>query len=232
MVDRWLSLRERGHRGLITATSRHGLTPLSHGACPLPLALQTVPLGRPVSETMRWLRQLAAQAPDWRSVVDAIRPFTQDIWQHWAQVEQRRFLRHARRHWDVHRHRIAADIGARLSGELKAGTVRIERSRGSLRTGHTFDCRGYLPDWSAVRNPLIASLLGAGVARPDPLGIGLDVTADCHLVGRNGESRPRLFAIGPITRSRFWEIEAIPDIRRQCEGLSMRLGARDFVARG
>jgi uncharacterized NAD(P)/FAD-binding protein YdhS len=27
---------------------------------------------------------------------------------------------------------------------------------------------------------------------------------------------PRLYAVGPPTRGAFWEITAVPDIRRQC----------------
>lgn len=220
MVDRWLSLREAGHRGVITAVSRHGLSPLDHGDCPPPLALASMPLGRPVSETMRWLRQLAARTPDWRSAVDAIRPRTQALWQSWSIAERRRFLRHARRYWDVHRHRLAPDIGTRLVAEIANGTLRIERARELPRGAHVFDCRGRFPERDALRSPLIAGLVAAGTARLDDLGIGLDVTADCRLVGRTGAATSRLFAVGPITRSRFWEIEAIPDIRVQCSELS------------
>lgn len=119
MVDRWLSLRESGHRGPVVAVSRHGLAPLSHGACPTPLSLPAVPLGWSVSQTMCWLRDLAAQVADWRMAVDAIRPHTQRIWQSWSQTERRRFLRHARRHWDVRRHRVAPDICRRARARTR-----------------------------------------------------------------------------------------------------------------
>ncbi len=231
MVDRWLTLRAEGHTGAITAVSRHGLVPLDHGDCPTPIALHSVPLGRPVSQTMRWLRELAAQAADWRAAVDAIRPHTQAIWQSWSTVERRRFLRHARRYWDVHRHRVAPDIGERLAEELATGTLRIVRSREFSADEHDFDCRGYLPDWSAIRNPLVCRLIEAGLVRADPLGIGLDVSADCHLMAQDGRAWPHLLAIGPITRGQFWEIEAIPDIRSQCERLGSQILAKRAVAR-
>jgi uncharacterized NAD(P)/FAD-binding protein YdhS len=231
MVDRWISLREGGHRGVITAVSRHGLSPIGHGGCPSPLTLSAIPLGATVSETMRWLRDLTLQSSDWRRAVDAIRPYTQALWQAWPLAERSRFLRHARRYWDVHRHRVAPDVAERLAGEIAEGTVRIVRSRGAAVEAH-FDCRGYLPDWDAIGNPLLADLLAAGVVRPDSLNLGLDVMADCRLVGRNGTAWPHLFAIGPITRGRFWEIEAIPDIRQQCEGLSKRIRSSAGMAVG
>ena len=223
MVDRWLALRESGHRGVITAMSRHGLAPLDHGRCQAATILPSVPLGRSVSQTMRWLRNLSAEAADWRTIVDGVRPHTQAIWQSWSVAERRRFLRDARRHWDVHRHRVAADIGARLAAELAAGTLRVVRSRERPAGLFVFDCRGYMPDWSRISNPLIAGLVGAGLVRSDPLGIGLDVTTDCRLIDRNGRTSERLFAVGPITRGRFWEIEAIPDIRKQCEAVAAQV---------
>lgn len=224
MVDRWLRLRDSGHRGAITATSRHGLAPLGHGAYSPPISLTDVPVGRSVRETMRWLRRLARSAPDWRVAVDGIRPFTQAIWQAWPLTEKRRFLRHARRYWDVHRHRIAPDIAVRLDAERTAGTLRIVRSRAPVSGDHLFDCRGYVPDWSRLGNTLISRLISTGQARPDPLGIGLDVTATLDILDRDGTPQPRLFAVGPITRSRFWEIEAVPDIRVQVADLARRIG--------
>jgi uncharacterized NAD(P)/FAD-binding protein YdhS len=48
----------------------------------------------------------------------------------------------------------------------------------------------------------------------------LDVTANCALKDRSGAISQRLFAVGPVTKGAFWEITAVPDIRRQCELLS------------
>jgi len=57
-----------------------------------------------------------------------------------------------------------------------------------------------------------------GVANPVWVLLALTVlfSAVLHLTrwGRH------LYAIGPITRGRFWEIEAIPEIRAQCEALA------------
>jgi uncharacterized NAD(P)/FAD-binding protein YdhS len=63
------------------------------------------------------------------------------------------------------------------------------------------------------RDPLIRDLLARGFARPDPLRLGLEVSEQGALVGKDGSASRRLFAIGPVTRGTFWEITAIPDIR-------------------
>jgi uncharacterized NAD(P)/FAD-binding protein YdhS len=69
-----------------------------------------------------------------------------------------------------------------------------------------------------------------GLIRPDPIGIGLDVTADCAVIARAGQASDRIFAVGPLTRGLFWESIAIPDIRVQCAALAQRTLARSLIA--
>ena len=59
--------------------------------------------------------------------------------------------------------------------------------------------------------------------RPDPLCLGLDVTRNCALKDGKGAISGRLFAVGPVTKAAFWEMTAVPDIRRQCEYLANHL---------
>ena len=61
------------------------------------------------------------------------------------------------------------------------------------------------------------------MVRPDPLRLGLDVTSSCALKDRKGAISGRLFAVGPVTKGAFWEMTAVPDIRRQCEFLAAHL---------
>jgi uncharacterized NAD(P)/FAD-binding protein YdhS len=49
------------------------------------------------------------------------------------------------------------------------------------------------------------------------------VGADCRAIGRDGAPSASLFAIGPMTRSAFWEVVAVPDIRHQVDALADRL---------
>ena len=93
----------------------------------------------------------------------------------------------------------------------------------SLQVGAIVNCTGIVRDPRASANPVVRSLFDRGLARPDPLHIGIDVGSDCALIGRDGKSSRRLFAIGPLTRAAFWEIMAIPDIRNQCAELAERL---------
>lgn len=251
MIDWALSLLNKGHRGTITAISPRGLISHAHRPSrPLAIAAADVPFGQPLPLLTRWIRgevkKAEASGGDWRSVVDALRPHTQRLWQAFSLADKRRFLRHARPWWDQHRHRIApsaaeAISAARASGKLRIVTARlvsfeplsdgvdvIVRNTRSGRTqrlyaGAVFECRGRASDITNSANPFLQSLLRNGQARPDALRLGLDVTSECAVIGANGDVAARLFAIGPVTSGVFWESIAVPDIRLQAARVARQL---------
>lgn len=251
MVDAWLSLSSRKHRGRVLIVSRHGLLPLEHKQVPpIKIDAADVPFGTSQGYFTRWFRELvaanAAEGHDWRSVVDGLRPYNQQIWQHWTPDARRQFLEHVRPLWNVHRHRLPPHYHRQMqeavaSGQLElvAGklvsmqrtsdgvTVQLRR-RGqqdieTLEMARVYDCGGIVLDVETSTNPTILSLLSQGLGRPDPQHIGLDVTTDLHVVDSAGKPSPRLYAVGPLTRGKFFEIEAVPDIRRQVADLAKRL---------
>jgi uncharacterized NAD(P)/FAD-binding protein YdhS len=59
--------------------------------------------------------------------------------------------------------------------------------------------------------------------RQDECRLGLDVTRTGALINRTGTVSRSLFALGPPTRGAFWDITAIPVIRRQSEILARHL---------
>jgi uncharacterized NAD(P)/FAD-binding protein YdhS len=237
MVDLVLSLDAAGHRGRIVALSRRGLVPRSHADFdPAPVDRDDVPTGN-LTALWRWLRRRGAEV-GWRAAVDSLRPYSQSLWRNLDAGQQRRFLRHARPWWDVHRHRIAPEVGQtllRLIGEgrleILAGRITgarrtdqgidVEyRRRGAneARTSHfayAFNCTGPLHSITQTRDPLLRSLLDAGQIESDQLGIGLEV--DDHSRAAGGE---RLWALGPLTKGRHWEIIAVPDIREQAAAVA------------
>lgn len=251
MVDYVLSLLRDGHTGPIVAMSRRGLMPKAHRRVPpLSIAEQQIPFGASASQFLRWLRRLVdshrAQGGNWRSVVDGLRPHTQRLWRELPTDSRRRFLEHARAWWDAHRHRMAPEVEFTISKAVtdrrltlmaakivdispgSAGATVRYRRRGeigieSLDVDAIVDCTGIARDPVATRNPAVRSLFDQGLARIDPLRMGIEVASDCAIVNRRGLPSPRLFAIGPLTRAAFWEIIAIPDIRNQCVQLAERL---------
>jgi uncharacterized NAD(P)/FAD-binding protein YdhS len=248
MVDACLSLILGGHTGPIVAVSRRGLLPAVHArTSPIVLDPADIPIGADMRVFVRWLRELVAAVEaaggGWRDVVDGLRPFSQLIWRNWSDTARRTFFRHVKAWWDIHRHRMAPQVFARLSAAIAAGQLRVVAGRvlaiepaaggatarlqhrgtqfvEAVEVARVFDCAGVIADPARSSNPAIRSLLNSGSARPDPLNIGLDVLPDGSLIGRHGVASDRLFAVGPLTRGALMEIEAVPDIRVQCQKLA------------
>jgi uncharacterized NAD(P)/FAD-binding protein YdhS len=237
MVDIVLSLEARGHRGPILALSRRGLIPRGHAAFdPAPVGLDEVPSGS-TAKLLVWLRRRGAEV-GWRAAIDSLRPHSHALWQSLGANEQRRFLRHARPWWDVHRHRIAPQVAGLLVELISAGRLQViagrvqgcrsagnavevairKRSRPDALTGrfaYVFNCTGPLHSIAQTGEPLLRQLLGDGHARADELGIGLAVGDGSRVQGSD-----RLWAVGPLTKGAFWEIVAVPDIRAQAAAVA------------
>jgi uncharacterized NAD(P)/FAD-binding protein YdhS len=90
----------------------------------------------------------------------------------------------------------------------------------AIRDARVVNCAGPGADYDRIQEPLIRHLLRDGLVRPDPLRLGLDVTGNCALLNAQGAISRRLFAVGPMTKGTFWEMTAVPDIRRQTEKLA------------
>jgi len=234
MVDLALSLDAAGANGRIIALSRRGLVPRAHahGVAERPSAdFAELPIGN-LRELVRWLRRRAGEV-GWRNAVDSLRPHSHPLWQSLSVEQQKRFLRHARPWWDVHRHRIAPEVGrtvARMIGEgrleIMAGrVVSVQQSSAglavSLRRRGAQDVRelavkyavnstGPLHAMATTVDPLLRSLLDRGEARAEPLDIGLLIDGASRVSGSR-----RLWALGTLAKGRYWEIIAVPDIREQ-----------------
>jgi uncharacterized NAD(P)/FAD-binding protein YdhS len=235
MVDMAVSLEEAGFAGRILAASRRGLVPRAH------LSPAAPPLDwEPPARLGALVGAVRARHP-WRASVDGLRPHSIALWQGLSDSERDRFLRHLRPWWDVHRHRIAPGVAARIeemraSGRLEIAAARIARvegewvtlaRRGGGELRRRFDavvnCTGPEGAIGRVEDPLIRSLLASARARPDRLGAGLDVDCGSRVVG-SGAS-PALYALGPLTKGAFWEIVAVPDIRGQAAAVARAIAA-------
>ncbi|MEJ0011897.1 MAG: FAD/NAD(P)-binding protein [Bauldia sp.] len=251
MVDQILTLRRNGHAAAIVAVSRHGRLPATHAAsASAPVRLELAEAKGRLLAVFRMVAKAAraaeAAGEDWRAIIDGLRPATQEIWQAFTIAEQRRFLRHVESYWAVVRHRMAPAIADRVAEVRSGGTVEVAagrvvavRAAGEFVTAAIRDRRTRLVrirpfEWivnctgpgrfpSLAANPAVAGLVAAGLARPDPLAVGLDVDADCRVVSRTGQTSTRLFAVGPITAGRFWESTAVAEIRQQASALAARL---------
>jgi len=240
MVDMVLSLDAAGHRGRIVALSRRGQIPRAHADFePAPVELDAIPLGN-VRALWRWQRRRAGDV-GWRAAVDSWRPHSHAIWRSLNVGERRRFVRHARPWWDVHRHRIAPQVAKQVADMVGEGRLEIVAGRivsmrdaeGGLeveisRRGHpsrevqtfaaAFNCTGPLGAIKRTRDPLLQQMLDDGLISADEMGMGLAVDDG----SRAGD---KLWALGPLTKGAYWEIVAVPDIREQAAAVAEDIAA-------
>lgn len=244
MIDVVLALREQGWKGRALALSRRGLLPRPHNAVQAN-AIARQPEAGDLPGMLREVR-VRMREIGWGEAMDEIRPFNQSAWRNATEAERGRFLRHLRPWWDVHRHRTAPRVGEEISTLVDAGRLRVAagrvemiepvegglaiewRARGAEggrveRFGWMVNCTGPLADLARSKDRLLTTMFADGVARVDRASLGLDVEDDCRLQDKDGAPHRRLFAIGPPTRSAFWEVVAVPEIRVQAEELAERL---------
>lgn len=254
-MDVILSLADRqpGRSGAISLVSRSGLLPRSHLATPsapvdpMPWLNELALTGRVtrVRDLTRAFRAAvsASRGADWRATIDGLRPYTHGLWAALGDRERRRFLRHVRSFWEVHRHRTAPQIGARIEALETAGF--FTRIRGRLRSGQgdlaglslqvsatrrgadpvertvradwAVNCTGPSPTISHHEDGVAASLIEAGLARMDPIGMGLETDPIGRPIGRSGRASGRLWIIGSLRRPALWETTAVPELRVQAE---------------
>lgn len=250
MVDVALLLEARGFKGRIVALSRRGLLPRSHAP-----AGDWERIGeRPVASASQLVRNVRqrGEAVGWRSAVDELRPFTQAMWGNASEAERARFLRHLRPWWDVHRHRLAPEVHARLMGLIASGQLEVIggktlefaegpqsvevtlRRRGAdaaetLRVQRIINCTGPLGDLARTEEPLLRKLAARGTIRPDAARLGIDVDNQGQTIAADGRPNGNLYALGPMTRGAFWEIVAVPDIRNQTWNVARRLSNAQWV---
>jgi len=250
MVDVALTLDAHGYRGKIVALSRRGLLPRPHG----PGADWKKIDERPDTETSALLHEVRARAEaiGWRNAVDELRPFTQPMWGNATDSQRARFLRHLRPWWDVHRHRLAPQVHARLHAIIDRGQLSVVagktlsfeesdkgvavnwRPRGgeapeTITARRVVNCTGPLTDLARTDEPLLRKLAARGTIRADEARLGIDVDNQAQTIDAKGEINPALYALGPMTRGAFWEIVAVPDIRQQTWNLARRLSNAHWV---
>ncbi len=249
MADSVVVLAAAGHRGRIFVLSRHALLPLpqAHGASvtfdPQPL------LAMSLRQRMRELRAQAdaavARGIPWQSVMDRVRPMGQALWLSLSEADQRRFLRHVVRYWDVHRHRIAESVHAQVAELERRGQLQRHRARldtllvqesglqlhgrspdgglPPLTVGAVINATGVETHALSMRNPLIRQLLADGHARPGPHGLGLDTTVEeGGLIDGHGQPQPAIRVVGSLRIGTLWESLAIPELRVQAEQAARR----------
>jgi uncharacterized NAD(P)/FAD-binding protein YdhS len=236
MADLVASLLARGHRGTITAVSRHGRLPRGHAMAESEAWEGFV--GSPPATALELLRAvrraLAVPGQSWQAVVRGLTRDGQAIWAGLPMAERRRFLRHLRPLWDPHRYRVAPQIGDVLEAALASGQLLVLaatpvaaeagarlavtiRPRGTearqvLPAGRLLLATGPAHGAAIATNTLLAEAAAAGLLQGDPLGLGIAVDARSRVLDAAGAPQPTLFVAGPLARGTFGELVGLPQV--------------------
>jgi uncharacterized NAD(P)/FAD-binding protein YdhS len=241
-IDQVLELKAREFQGRIFLLSRRGMLPVVHRTgCGSwsPAWTRDLPgdLRSTVARLRDQIRLARSQGVDWRPVVDSLRPVTPRLWQSLSVSDRKRFLRHLRSYWEVSRHRMPPQSTAALrelmrSGQLSiiAGTLlsaeqhddhvmisyrqRGTQAKSSIAVHRIINCigPGFVP---RSQDPLIEQLLKDGVARLDPVGLGIETTPEGALISASGVKLEQVYTIGPVRKASLWETTAVREIRMQ-----------------
>jgi uncharacterized NAD(P)/FAD-binding protein YdhS len=254
-VDAVISLLDKGHRAKISLLSRHGLLPAAHVE-PDGIAPPTLPYAATARSTLAALRAAIGKDPSTartQGVMDSLRQQWPHLWQSFSEAEKLRFLRHGLTYWNVHRHRIAPQVAARvrshpkldlIRGRLKAltadnggltATIMRRGIESRLTVGKLINCTGPNADPAKSHDRLIENIITSRIARPARVPVGLDVDDKNRVRDIHGQPHLSLFALGTLTRPQWWEITAIPEISRQAYAVAgyarEQLGVQDSAAR-
>jgi len=248
-VDILESLSAQGHRGPVFALSRRARWPAEHlpevrwrgdattlAALPAPLTADGL---------ADWFRASVAAAElrgiPWQAVADAVRPRVQSLWQELPDAEQTRFLAQHRGPWEWYRHRLPAQCAellrswqrsgwlTPLAGEVVAAaqvadglsvTLRTPEGAESLhRFGAVVCGAGRLSDPRRFGGHLWPQLLGEGLVRPDPHGMGLQAAPTGEVRG----APAGLYALGNLLRPTLFESTAVPELAQQAAALAAHI---------
>jgi uncharacterized NAD(P)/FAD-binding protein YdhS len=267
MLDITVAVAATSRDSSVLAVSRHGLLPQPHhGGVPSPRPIWLPVLGRssagptgsagvgPVrlSDLMWQVRSAIADSPgSWQDIIASLRPYVPGLWHRMPAADQRLFLRHVARYWEVHRHLMPPATASRITelratrrlsvlrGRISAVTARAGQLRISvdgdagvteLTAGWLVNGTGATTNIAATSDPLLRDLFAAGLARPDPLRLGIDASTDGAVLNANGHASRTVFTLGPPLRGLWYETTSIPEIRAQAAALATRL-AGEFLGR-
>ncbi|HEY5095682.1 MAG TPA: hypothetical protein VII69_11235, partial [Candidatus Eremiobacteraceae bacterium] len=253
-IDVALTIQARNPHAQVTMLSRRGRLPQVHRAAPPYDGDFGALTGREsivdISRSVRMhVRHAEAKGSDWRSVFDALRPHTQRVWRELSPNAKKRFLRHARPLWEIHRHRAAPAVDAAIkrmqaSGllDVRAGRLtslsesagravasfvrRVEGDAVIVSADLVVNCTGPRGDYARSNDPLWRNLIAGDAIRPDALGLGIDVDGAGAVVGKDGCASPRIYAIGSLRRGMLYESTAVPELRQQVKDLADELSRR------
>jgi uncharacterized NAD(P)/FAD-binding protein YdhS len=224
-VDTILSIFASGFVGQVICISRKGLFPLPHTAKGVDVKFDISPyvnsiLNARPSQIVKILRKLIAEnnADSWQSVLDSIRPYHQQIWKVFSQFDQKRILGKYFTLWNIHRHRMAPEIDAKIKSYIASGRLKIVQQNydesEKLDAIKIFDCRGLS---LKILDNIFNSITGIKTSTN-----GYGITCDENYIINSDKNTP-IYALGSCFAGHLFETIAVPELRMQADKIAQNI---------
>lgn len=254
-VDLIITIMNAGYKGVIHTLSPTGFSILPHRHNHLEYKDFVNELTEPYTlddiyqKAWKHYRILHKVGISVEPIVDSLRPLTHKIWKALSHKDKTIFLKDIRTLWNKVRHRIAPHLydyiqNLRLKGKVVVHRAKLidikEDASGinvsylskqnnkleTLSTSLVINCTGPHIDITRSEDPLLKALVAKGMIQPDPLRIGMDVTEQWNLIGKDGVADTALYTIGGNLRGLLWETTAVPELKVQTSVLAKAILAQ------
>jgi len=253
MVDTLLGLLENGFKGTIYTVSPNGFKLIPHKynlmvyekiAAELPEKIKLKELFILIRTHIRSLTKVGIGS---HLVIDALRPFTQQIWQGFSLQEKKYFIKRLSHAWSVLRHRIPIHIYEMiqqlrmqqrmipLTGRIKDITEQANsaivlyfneatKKTETIEVDRIINCTGPESDIRRSANGLLRNLVNNDIITPDELHLGIEADAAMGAVKNSkGDTNERIFTTGSNLKGVLWENTAVPDIRQHVKKMTLHI---------
>lgn len=235
-----VSSRPHSYQWPLYVRSRGGYWPHAHrdGSVPATIPFDEIPIR--LLDVLAWLKRKARAAEDWRSVVDGLRPHTQNVWQRFTEKEQQQFFRRLSTFWSIHRHRMAPKIANYIASEIAMDFVVAQPPLDALQSfkartvtsqgdndwvegtedrplGAIVNCTGWQLDTARSTQPLFKQLLDNHLIERHASGAGIRADQQHRAWGN---AYPHIFAMGNLLSGQLLESTAVPELRVQAKQIA------------
>lgn len=247
MLDYAVALLNDERKFFITAFSRRGFLPLPHqsyNAYDFPgySVTPTEDIGNLLKSIRNYYNSHKNKGLDWRALIDRIRTQAPQLWQALNDTSKKRFIRHLKPYWEIHRHRAPAKALAAIQKAIEENRFQLLKGRiqsvmnedsglliklvnssgmTEIRTDYLLNSSGLQQDISLTSDTLLKNLLERKYMIPDQTGLGVETDQSGALSCLSGEKN--IFTLGALRRASVFECTAAREISEQAFLLSEQL---------
>ena len=247
MLDHAIGLLNADKNLRVTAFSRRGFLPLPHKphqpyAFPNYTIVPTDDIGKLLRSAKDYYHVHKINGLDWRELIDRIRSQVPLLWKTLNPASKKRFIRHLKPYWEIHRHRAPQEVLSVIERAIQEGrfkllkgkvssvttkghhlTVELVNSGNAIKidTNYLLNSSGLQQDIALTSDTLLKRLLDRGYIIPDRNALGIET--DAHGAFECADGEKNIFTLGALRRAAVFECTAAKEISEQAFLLSQNL---------